>query len=138
MKYRPTTENMAALIFPTWLTNVIPTGSEILGPLTLSPKFNKPTASPPRTTVKCNHERNVRSLAKETFGSTRMGRAIRFDAVLCNNGWVDIVVKAKGYREQGGEIPISGHQVSKNGKICCLKLKANYMATAQPRNARLL
>lgn len=102
MKYQPTTENMAALIFPTWLTKrMIPIGLKILGPLTLSPKFNKPTASPPRTTVKCNHERNVRSLAKETLGSTRTGRAIRFVAVLCNNGWVDIVVKAKGYRELG-------------------------------------
>lgn len=26
---------------------------------TLSPKFSRPTASPPRTTVKCNHDRNV-------------------------------------------------------------------------------
>ena len=103
MKYQPTTENMAALIFPTWLTKkVLFQYVQRYWDLTLSPKFNKPTASPPRTTVKCSHERNVRSLAKETLGSTRTGRAIRFDAVLCNNGWVDIVVKAKGYRELGG------------------------------------
>lgn len=44
---------------------------------TLSPKFKRPTARPPRMTVKLSHERNVRSLAKNTFGSTRVGRAIR-------------------------------------------------------------
>lgn len=42
-----------------------------------SPKFKRPTARPPRTTVKFNQERKVRSLAKKTFGSTRVGRAIR-------------------------------------------------------------
>ena len=26
---------------------------------TLSPKFSRPTANPPRTTVKCNHDKNV-------------------------------------------------------------------------------
>lgn len=44
---------------------------------TLSPKLRRPTASPPRMTVKFNHERKVRSLAKKTFGSTRVGSAIR-------------------------------------------------------------
>jgi hypothetical protein len=44
---------------------------------TLSPKFNNPIASPPRMTVKLSHERKVRSLAKKTFGSTRVGRAMR-------------------------------------------------------------
>ena len=29
-------------------------------------KFNNPIARPPRTTVNCNHERNVRSFAKKT------------------------------------------------------------------------
>ena len=57
---------------------------------TLSPKFNRPTASPPRTTVKCSHERNVRSLAKATLGSTRTGNAMRFAAVRWRRGWVDI------------------------------------------------
>lgn len=34
-------------------------------------------AKPPRITVKFSHERKVRSLAKNTLGSTRVGRAIR-------------------------------------------------------------
>ena len=38
-------------------------------------------ASPPRTTVKLSHERKVRSLAKKTLGSTRVGRAMRFPVV---------------------------------------------------------
>lgn len=42
-----------------------------------SPKLSNPTARPPRMTVKFNQERNVRSLAKKTLGSTRVGRAIR-------------------------------------------------------------
>lgn len=36
---------------------------------TLSPKFNNPTDNPPSTTVKFNHDKNVRSFAKKTFGS---------------------------------------------------------------------
>ena len=44
---------------------------------TESPKFSRPTARPPRMTVKLSHERNVLSLAKKTFGSTLVGRAIR-------------------------------------------------------------
>jgi len=44
---------------------------------TESPKLSRPTARPPRITVKLSQERNVRSLAKKTFGSTRVGRAIR-------------------------------------------------------------
>jgi hypothetical protein len=42
-----------------------------------SPKFSMPTASAPRMTVKFSHDRNVRSLAKNTLGSTRVGSAIR-------------------------------------------------------------
>lgn len=42
-----------------------------------SPKLRRPTARPPRMTVKLSHERKVRSLAKKTLGSTRVGRAIR-------------------------------------------------------------
>lgn len=45
---------------------------------TRSPKLSKPMARPPRTTVKLSHERNVRSLAKKTLGSIRVGIAIRF------------------------------------------------------------
>jgi hypothetical protein len=43
---------------------------------TESPKLSSPTARPPRMTVKFSHERKVRSLAKKTLGSTRVGRAI--------------------------------------------------------------
>lgn len=42
-----------------------------------SPKLSMPMESAPRMTVKFIHERNVRSLAKKTFGSTLVGRAIR-------------------------------------------------------------
>lgn len=51
--------NKPALILPIW-----------------SPKFNNPTPKEPKMTVKLSHERNVRSLAKKTFGSTLAGRAI--------------------------------------------------------------
>ena len=42
-----------------------------------SPKLSRPTAKPPRMTVKLSQERKVRSLAKKTLGSTRVGRAMR-------------------------------------------------------------
>jgi hypothetical protein len=42
-----------------------------------SPKFSMPIASAPNMTVKLSHERKVRSLAKKTLGSTRVGNAIR-------------------------------------------------------------
>jgi len=42
-----------------------------------SPKLSMPIASAPSMTVKLSHDRNVRSFAKKTFGSTRVGRAIR-------------------------------------------------------------
>jgi len=45
-----------------------------------SPKLSMPMASAPRITVKFSHERKVRSLAKKTLGSTRVGRAIRLPA----------------------------------------------------------
>lgn len=45
---------------------------------TESPKFSRPMARPPRMTVKLSQERKVRSLAKKTLGSTRVGRAMRF------------------------------------------------------------
>lgn len=64
---------------------------------TLSPKFSKPTARPPRTTVKWSHERKVRSLAKETLGSTRTGRAMRFVAVRCKRGCVDMQHFSQGW-----------------------------------------
>lgn len=44
---------------------------------TESPKFNNPTPKEPKITVKFNHDKKVRSLAKKTLGSTRAGNAIR-------------------------------------------------------------
>jgi len=44
---------------------------------TPSPKLSRPMARPPRMTVKLSQERKVRSLAKKTLGSTRVGRAMR-------------------------------------------------------------
>lgn len=44
---------------------------------TRSPKLSIPMARAPRITVKLSHDRNVRSLAKKTLGSTRVGRAMR-------------------------------------------------------------
>ena len=55
---------------------------------TESPKFSRPTAKPPNMTVKLSHERNVRSLAKKTLGSTRVGRAIRLPIVEPSH-WVE-------------------------------------------------
>lgn len=46
-----------------------------------SPKFKRPIAKPPRTTVKFNQDKNVRSLAKNTLGSTLTGSAIRLPAL---------------------------------------------------------
>ena len=45
---------------------------------TLSPKFKSPIARPPSITVKLSQDKKVRSFAKKTLGSTRVGRAIRF------------------------------------------------------------
>jgi hypothetical protein len=49
----------------------------------LSPKLRRPMASPPRITVKLSHERKVRSLAKKTLGSTRVGSAMRLPGRRC-------------------------------------------------------
>jgi hypothetical protein len=51
-----------------------------------SPKFSMPMASAPRITVKLSHERKVRSLAKKTLGSTRVGRAIRLSVMIRGTG----------------------------------------------------
>lgn len=60
---------------------------------TLSPKFNNPTDSPPSMMVKFNHDKNVLSLAKNTLGSTLVGRAIFLLGPFCNNGVaIDIYV----------------------------------------------
>jgi hypothetical protein len=49
----------------------------------LSPKLSRPIARPPRMTVKFSHERKVRSFAKKTLGSTRVGRAMRLPRGEC-------------------------------------------------------
>lgn len=43
----------------------------------VSPKLSRPIDRPPRITVKLSQERKVRSLAKKTLGSMRVGRAMR-------------------------------------------------------------
>ncbi len=46
-----------------------------------SPKFSMPMARAPRMIEKLSQERKVRSLAKKTLGSTRVGRAMRLPVV---------------------------------------------------------
>ena len=46
---------------------------------------------PPRITVKFSQERKVRSLAKKTLGSTRVGRAMRFEEGVERRGAEDMV-----------------------------------------------
>ncbi len=72
---------------------------------TLSPKFRRPTPSPPRITVKFNHERKVRSLAKKTFGSTLVGSAI-------------LLPKEKNYMLLVYSSKIIGSRVSIPGVVC--------------------
>lgn len=57
----------------------------------LSPKFNKPTASDPKITVKLSHDKKVLSLAKKTLGSTLVGKAILLPGAFCKRGAEDIV-----------------------------------------------
>lgn len=54
-----------------------------------SPKLSMPMARAPRMTVKLSHDRKVRSLAKKTLGSTRVGRAMRLPVFLSrdNQSW---------------------------------------------------
>jgi hypothetical protein len=63
---------------------------------TRSPKFSRPIAKPPRMTVKLSQERKVRSLAKKTLGSTRVGRAMRLPL------WL-VVSRLMGYLVMGRE-----------------------------------
>lgn len=42
-------------------------------------------------TVKLSHDKNVRSLAKKTLGSTRVGSAIRLPGAVWSNGWLDML-----------------------------------------------
>lgn len=51
---------------------------------------------PPRMTVKFSQERKVRSLAKKTLGSTRVGRAMRLVEGVVRRGALDIVVDGWG------------------------------------------
>lgn len=59
---------------------------------TLSPKLRRPMAKPPKMTVKLRYDKKVRSLAKKTFGSTRVGIAMRFPGADWRSGWEDIVL----------------------------------------------
>ena len=52
---------------------------------------------PPRMTVKFSQERKVRSLAKKTLGSTRVGRAMRFEEGVLRRGAEDIVDREFGF-----------------------------------------
>lgn len=71
----------------------------------LSPKFSMPIASAPRMTVKLSHDRKVRSLAKKTLGSTRVGRAMRLPMI----GGKMLVSSAKQHgRMETGEEPTWG------------------------------
>ena len=66
----------------------------------VSPKFNIPIARAPRITVKLSQERKVRSLAKNTLGSTRVGSAMRFPG---GGEWLVSVERGEGKegRERG-------------------------------------
>lgn len=57
-------------------------------------------------TVKLSHERKVRSLAKKTLGSTRVGRAMRLPGGVAVTNWSRRVVKGLcTYQERfGGEV----------------------------------
>ena len=57
-------------------------------------------------TVKLSHERKVRSLAKKTLGSTRVGRAMRLPGVKdisrCRESFSRVMRVGSAYREQSG------------------------------------
>lgn len=52
-------------------------------------------AKPPRMTVKLRYDKKVRSFAKKTFGSTRVGIAMRFPGADWRRGWEDIVLSGQ-------------------------------------------
>lgn len=52
-------------------------------------------AKPPRMTVKLRYDKKVRSFAKKTFGSTRVGIAMRFPGADWRRGWEDIVLSGR-------------------------------------------
>lgn len=62
-------------------------------------------------TVKLSHERKVRSLAKKTLGSTRVGRAMRFEGAEARRGREDmrgvVGVEVGGWRGSG-EVGVGG------------------------------
>lgn len=65
-------------------------------------------AKPPRMTVKLRYDKKVRSFAKKTFGSTRVGIAMRFPGADWRRGCEDIVcclgfIWLWGIRGAGGE-----------------------------------
>lgn len=60
---------------------------------TRSPKLSIPIARAPRMTVKLSHDKKVRSFAKKTLGSTRVGRAMRLPGEI-------LLVQMRDYRER--------------------------------------
>lgn len=72
-----------------------------------SPKFNMPMARAPNMTVKFSHDKKVRSLAKKTLGSTRVGKAIRLPRVVDQNMLIHVMAGAR--RSLGiGELGLPG------------------------------
>lgn len=73
-------------------------------------------AKPPRITVKLRYDKKVRSFAKKTFGSTRVGIAMRFPGPDWRRGCEDIfcyldfawIWGVRGTEEEGRELPGRG------------------------------
>jgi len=78
-----TAYNIVANAMPVNRNEEIMVGDEV-------PKFSMPTARAPRIMEKLSHERKVRSLAKNTLGSMRVGRAILLPGAAWRRGWLDI------------------------------------------------
>lgn len=80
------------------------------------PKFSRPIERPPRMTVKLSQDRKVRSFAKKTLGSTRVGRAMRFPGAVWSRGWDDIMkVYWRGAWIGEGTSPKSWGEVKRGG-----------------------
>jgi hypothetical protein len=81
----------------------------------LSPKFSMPIARAPRMTVKFSHDRKVRSLAKNTLGSTRVGSAIRLPVyvlLVVLQGRLSLSLSVPSYLElTGAEVGWTSSQV---------------------------
>lgn len=67
------------------------------------PKLSMPTARAPRSTLKFSQERKVRSLAKKTLGSMRVGRAMRLPG-LVRDAWVGLGAVVPQVQAQAQEV----------------------------------